>query len=1258
MSDSEYDDESLVELFLGNTGARPGDVIIGQQKCTMKAMLRLHNTHIFPQKKFLDELRDNDDKWNLFLSKLSSISFFANMSIEEREEWLSLNETTSEFIGDDTDSKINKNKNTLIEILDVGTSTLTSQVETEDLELLMEGKEDSFYSVEEIESKFPRKAGSSARKHTLFFMKQFWVVVNDFKIATSFDGVIFDVENGLIKSHVETKDDEELIVIDGINKNEDEKQNISFLVSKERFDLSKINELIKDVYKGLVIEDSEYIILDDIDSVILKIRNDLRGYTAGSFKSLMQKIIRFGADKISLLDGELVDSGIVILVVVGMLAQNPGSFVPDIQRYVTGIESVAKRLGIICGFEDSYTPPERVSELVSLFSGALLSQRVRSWKPSRNTLKSWMTTAYKSLREKRAIDYEKESENLSITDWWTLCHEKGLEMDPYYICEEQSPIKMCSAILDTLRSFDGDIGMVRHISSVYPNCELIQQDRPQELVMPLCHGTDQHWASSFVYFFSPKTIMKNKGSTRPFDKIFTRVFQEVTGFNPRRDEISEEFEDDEFVKETRRSQTLFLSAKQNIQIKRKHTKLEHYKSSFTLSDSWLAGMVGAIEISGNPQTIVTLRPENIYQLIAIRKPSRNMAENITPEREELSKKIAKEMLQSGIKLKGTHPPSDIFKNSIVKLVDDEYIIESNGISISWDDAKEINISLPYHNASIKNMETAISQWGEGIEINAFEKLDKLLDKTNTNVIYRVLSYIANYKFIIEMNKVSRDGSGTYQSVGLTDVQAFQFMLTLSQIFPAALRPVEKFPQRFSVQIGPLLWNIVSKIKDHLKNPEQKQDENGWDNVDIKDSLERVAWPHQTETTDEMVRNFKSGSKGIFLCLPVGMGKTMIVMNYLLSLKNMGKLTRYIIYTLPPSAIESVVHEIQAFGIPILYIIPLKSIKNKNIPKGVCVSQKCVLKEFAINIVAHDHLRKCSDELLIYASECTFLVDEVHKGLNESKRTSTLLDIARLSRLFVIFTGTPIIDNKIYKLIWWFEQISDFEVNIKNFWVSANSMVARKISTGVIVNTKEIVAKFKDDEKSEYKKLVPVAMGGENKYTSNTDFNDAYKLCIIIVSRRMIEETMVFVNNDKRVMLVAQNKNHQDLLKDMLVTRGIKDQDIFVLTGNKSIFFTDESVKKKTIHDFRVVIVPINKPEGYTLTRCIVMITSVYPSNEATREQIQGRINRISQSSNEIDIITVHCGILTYILKNHNQAKSLSIAFSDIAKKLDNSQLKE
>jgi hydrogenase maturation factor len=64
-----------------------------------------------------------------------------------------------------------------------------------------------------------------------------------------------------------------------------------------------------------------------------------------------------------------------------------------------------------------------------------------------------------------------------------------------------------------------------------------------------------------------------------------------------------------------------------------------------------------------------------------------------------------------------------------------------------------------------------------------------------------------------------------------------------------------------------------------------------------------------------------------------------------------------------------------------------------------------------------------------------------------------------------------------------------------------------------------------------------------------------------------------------------------------------------------------------------------------------MVTSVYPYNNTTLVQIEGRINRISQNRPEIDYRIVHVGILTSVLRNHQKAKNLQTALESIAKEI-------
>jgi hypothetical protein len=246
----------------------------------------------------------------------------------------------------------------------------------------------------------------------------------------------------------------------------------------------------------------------------------------------------------------------------------------------------------------------------------------------------------------------------------------------------------------------------------------------------------------------------------------------------------------------------------------------------------------------------------------------------------------------------------------------------------------------------------------------------------------------------------------------------------------------------------------------------------------------------------------------------------------------------------------------------------------------------------------------------------------------------------------------VIDSKTYKLIWWLEQVVPFEVNEKNFWVAANSMIAKKASTGVLVDRKEILALFIKDEEVAYTESVPPALGGLNTSPTFQDWQYATAVSYDACNREMINQTAAILKKGRGVMLVAKDSKHQDVLYDLLLAgTNLTPSQVFVLKGGDSIFLTDEAVKSKEVPDYRVVIVPIQKAEGYTLTHLSAMVASVYPSNNATREQIEGRINRIGQKKKKILYRIVHAGILTRILQHHNDAKSLSIALQSLAEEV-------
>ena len=213
----------------------------------------------------------------------------------------------------------------------------------------------------------------------------------------------------------------------------------------------------------------------------------------------------------------------------------------------------------------------------------------------------------------------------------------------------------------------------------------------------------------------------------------------------------------------------------------------------------------------------------------------------------------------------------------------------------------------------------------------------------------------------------------------------------------------------------------------------------------------------------------------------------------------------------------------------------------------------------------------------------------------------------------------LIDEKIYKLINWLEQIVDFEINTNNFLVAVNTMISKKVETGIKTQYTNILAEFNYSEFKKYQQLVGPTLGGLNN--SRTDVNGAIDLCIEAATRRLVDETLqILENSSKGIFVVANNNKHQGILRDKFVESGVAEEDIFLVGVMGSIKLTDQSVQKGETPDYKIVITTKTRSLGYTLTRFDRMISCVYPSNNADREQLEGRINRLGQKSKQFIII--------------------------------------
>lgn len=1227
------------------TGARPGDVLMGTRTQSKNAILKIYDAYIPPRKNDLDKIRSHKDLWSRFLKKINSIDFFANLTDYEKELYFDTVQTEYDTYFEDV-------KNLKVQILRVE-GEFTS-LDEHKINILGSGV---IFPIRDVFEMFPKKPGSEGLKgrHTLIFRRGIWKITDVYKTSDAVSGPVIDLNGDVVSGYTVESEDLSALTVYTFD-------NFAKTYEKNKVSTTQTVGILSPIHSSKLTKKEIYGVIPTNSTTRKKIVTGFTNFTAASYKSLLQKIIRFRPEYVDLHEYGIHPSKDVLMVCIAELLLHPGSFVPDIQRYVSGTESALKRV-VISLFEDAFIDPSDENVIATITTATYLVQRVTGWSPYESIIREVMNLSSKALKDPRAFVFD---------------IPQGSKLAPYTITPDQKPLETTSALLEEIRSFQSDLAMVRNeVHNRYTSKEKITALTLRPKSMPLEHCVDQHWAPEIAYMFDTDVVYAHiSPGNKPFSELFIKIFSEVTGVNPRRPprkgrtmtptDYSEDFEERPFVRIVRSAQKLVLMGRQlqssdTLRFERLGTQ---YTFKYTLDRGWIAGMLGAVHVKGSPPALVTLHPEEPDVFVAVRKPSRNMKDPfLTDEREIQAINETKKNLIKGLPLNQTQPPVPSLKGAMLMYREtdkgDRFFIKMKNSTKTtpWNKFRkgsvELNIIKPQP-LTVENF-LRYSSFDDSMSIveNADEILMEVLSNTPIPDIRRSLVYLSTQSNSFEMPRIGREGGGTKGVVSMYDIGAYHLLAKISLIYPCALRRYPGNPLKFKVPVSPMLWYIYELVRHFVDGSTSDSDSQTSLWGDIHERRGRTMWDHQTSSVEEMKRAHANGRKGHFIWLTVGMGKSKIVLTYLKWLLDSGKLPKYVIYTLPSSAITSIREEVSVMGYRYKLLVPLKNLNKTYIdPKTnkpyEYVVQDCTPSPYHINLIEHDHLRRCENVLPQYASESIFVIDEVHKCLNETKRTSVALEISHLSREFIALTGTPVIDSNTYKLIWWLEQIVPFEVNEKNFWVAANGMVAKKVNTNVEISRKDISVEFTDSENKKFIKYTPAGIGGKNTNPRPEDIRKSMDISYEASNRGIIRQTIKSLSRKNGVFLVAKDTSHQTHLKNLLVEEGIRTKDIFLISKGQSLLLTDETVKRGVTPDYKIVITTIRHSEGYTLTRLNTMITGVYPSNNATREQLEGRINRIGQSSKTVWYYTVHAGILSYILQRHNDARNLSAVLSALA----------
>lgn len=912
--------------------------------------------------------------------------------------------------------------------------------------------------------------------------------------------------------------------------------------------------------------------------------------TPSIHKSLIQKIIRTGAATVEKWPGDLV-----LIVSFIMLLNHPGAFVPDIQRFVTGQESALKRLAVsIC--EDSYTPYP--GELMSLYAAALLTQVHPNWKPTLTQVNRWIQLATQARADRRYYLYS--------TKVTTPVPETPVTV-----------YQVNHLLLATLKSFQTDLNMLGTMDGSHAEGQGLLEN------IPFVHALDQHNITDIVYYF-PKDL------NLQYHELVKLIWDRSSGVNPRKGMTLDE--SDPVIQMIRSAQRLIYLAK-TVESEERALVEGQTIFEYTLDDSWLSGMVGPISVG---EYLVSLHPQDIYTYVVIKRPSRGDKDltQLSPEVQEQAQTRVKQILSGGIPLKIISGALPWFSGGMLYLQNDQYMIQLGGGVQSWDSLKRVSRNFSHHAPLPPTLENSIRLSGLGIETQADESLQRLIESLSESTRQRILVHLSSGRSMISLFKVSRDGTGQDFTVKPEDTGAFHFFSALCVIYPGAIRKLNT--REFKVTYGPLIWKIQERLSGEARKTKFTGAEE-WGQ--IYDRLNRKLWPHQESGWQRLLsgrghlRSFLERSSKRLLWFPVGLGKTLIILRYIQELIQTQSMPQYLVYTLPPSAIENTIREVTAFGLR----VHLMDFRKQSSP------DEKILKPFTVNLVKHDHLRLSQGRFHEKITETLFIVDEFHLTLNKTIRTSLALELAKTSHDFIGLTGTITQSENVEDLIEWLQQIVPFEVTVDNFWSAASMMVSGLIQTGVRVNRHELEVEMNPEIKEKYLRLVGASLGGSNPNPSVKDFRDAVDLCQQVCLLAMANSVISYYNQGETLFVVAKDVAHQGELKNLLLSVGLPEREIILLDGDTSVALSSDSQSP-----IRVIITTIRHSTGYTCTKARIMLTSVYFSNQATREQLEGRINRIGQKSAEVWLITLHTGILTHILKRYDQARTLSQALKQLA----------
>jgi hypothetical protein len=470
--------------------------IVGVRDSTKGCCILYRGPAIPPRSIHLDSLFEDERVAAEFLQRLSAVPEFAKMSIGQRQEWLRANQQPKEL------SLAVFAPAAEVKILEVGepTGQLAKRIPEKLLDEWTAGQ--SWIPIGQISDRLSLKNEENEeneKKRNLFFLHDWWKI--DYSPT-----IISRLDNNHQRYYLDC--------LDGLE------WNYNHSVEHKNDGISP--PLPPDIYlcgPKIAIRNHFFKHVEHKQKVEKEEKGFEPAIPFSFYKSHLQKLIRYQPRSVFLPDTNKTKLPALahLRSVMRQMAAHKGCFLPEIGKFVSGLESLCKRLAVI-GFEDSCILPEDAHFL--LVCAILAKYHRLTWKPSPDVLGKIYSIGEQLYANTRCYDYSTKK-------------RAGLDLKGATDSKTGCVAARCSVLLDELGSFEGDKNMVRCIAahpkildSTKNKCE------PFSVDMNLEHSVDQHCFPNIGYLMTVVDMDAYPGRvpSKPFSGIYAQIFSQVNFF--------------------------------------------------------------------------------------------------------------------------------------------------------------------------------------------------------------------------------------------------------------------------------------------------------------------------------------------------------------------------------------------------------------------------------------------------------------------------------------------------------------------------------------------------------------------------------------------------------------------------------------------------------------------------------------------------------------------------------------------------------